>query len=107
MIEHTPTHWHYQENSDAYTHIVRSGDRFIFQLSQDTSGEAEATARFIVKAVNSHDALVKALTLAEDVLSRRPFSTEIWPNGMHPQEGIEQIRAALASIKEPEMMRRA
>ena len=59
-----------------------------------------ANAAFIVKACNSHDALVKALTLAEDILSRRPFSAEIWPNGMHPQEGIEQIRAALASIKE-------
>ena len=37
-----------------------------------------------------------ALTLAEDVLSRAPFSTGIWPNGMHPQVGIEKIRAALS-----------
>jgi len=41
-------------------------------------------------------AVLEALTLAEDVLSRRPFSSGIWPNGMHPQEGIEKIRAALA-----------
>ena len=42
------------------------------------------------------DELVKALVLAEDVLSRSPFSNQIWPNGMHPNTGIEQIRAALA-----------
>lgn len=62
MSEHTALPWRYQEKSDAYTHIVRSGDRFILQLSQDTSGQAEATARFIVRAVNAHAALVKALT---------------------------------------------
>lgn len=37
----------------------------------------------------------KALELAEDVLSRSPYSTAIWPNGMHPNAGISQIRAAL------------
>lgn len=37
----------------------------------------------------------KALELAEDVLSRSPFSTDFWPNGMHPQVGIEQIRTAI------------
>lgn len=42
------------------------------------------------------DAMREALVLAEDVLSRAPFSTDIWPNGMHPQRGIKQIRAALA-----------
>jgi len=41
--------------------------------------------------------LREALALAEDVLSRWPFSTEIWPNGLHPQEGIAKIRAALKS----------
>lgn len=42
----------------------------------------------------------EALILAEDVLSRRPYSAEIWPNGTHPAIGIEQIRAALAAIRE-------
>lgn len=40
--------------------------------------------------------LRKALTLAEDALSRSPFSTQIWPNGTHPNAGIELIRAALS-----------
>ena len=43
----------------------------------------------------------EALELAEDVLSRRPFSTEIWPNGMHPQTGITKIREAIASLSRP------
>ena len=42
------------------------------------------------------EALEAALRLAEDVLSRAPFSTDIWPNGMHPQRGITIIREALA-----------
>ena len=41
--------------------------------------------------------LREALTIAEDVLSRAPFSTEIWPNGMHPQRGINKIRKALGA----------
>lgn len=40
-----------------------------------------------------------ALELAEDVLSRAPFSNQIWPNGMHPHFGIEKIRAALKDLK--------
>jgi len=46
--------------------------------------------------------VVEALTIAEDVLSRSPYSTAIWPNGMHPQTGIEKIRAALASLSSTE-----
>lgn len=44
----------------------------------------------------------EALELAEDVLSRAPFSTGIWPNGMHPQTGIDKIRDAIRSLGEPQ-----
>jgi hypothetical protein len=43
----------------------------------------------------------RALELADDVLSRFPYSAELWPNGTHPNAGIAQIRAAL-SPKEPD-----
>ena len=43
--------------------------------------------------------IVKALELAEDVLSQAPMSTMIWPNGVHPQTGITTIRNALASAR--------
>ena len=46
------------------------------------------------------EALEAALRLAEEVLSQAPFSTDIWPNGMHPQRGITIIRAALAPEQE-------
>jgi hypothetical protein len=43
-------------------------------------------------------AVLEALKLAEDVLSRSPFSTDIWPNGMHPNTGINKIRDAIKSL---------
>ena len=51
MSKHTPGPWTYQEESDAYTHIVRGPNNyFITQLSQDTSGRSEADARLIAAA---------------------------------------------------------
>ena len=44
--------------------------------------------------------LREALTLAENVLSRAPFSTQIWPDGTHPQRGITKIRSALGAALE-------
>ena len=52
-----------------------------------------ANARLIAAA----PMLLEALILAEDVLSRSPFTGEIWPNGTHPNAGITQIRAAIAA----------
>jgi hypothetical protein len=51
----------------------------------------------IQRLEQERDALQEALTLAEDVLSRSPFSNHMWPNGIHPQIGMEQIRAALGA----------
>ena len=59
----------------------------------------EISKALVAKAADRIEELTKALTLAEDVLSRFPFSTAIWPNGMHPQIGITQIRAALEERK--------
>ena len=47
-------------------------------------------------------AALEALELAEDVLSRAPFSTGIWPNGMHPQVGIDKIRDAIKLLSRTE-----
>lgn len=50
---HTPTPWRYQEKSDAYTHIVRSGEnRFVCQFPQGTGGTSEASARHTIACVN-------------------------------------------------------
>lgn len=55
-----PTPWHYQENSDAYTHIVRAADnQFVCQMPQDTSGVAEGEARLIAAAPAMRDLLTR------------------------------------------------
>jgi hypothetical protein len=58
MSKHTPGPWAYQEDSDAYTHIVRGhNNRFICQLAQTTSAEIEANARLIAAAPELLEAL--------------------------------------------------
>lgn len=60
--KHTPGPWTYQEDSDAYTHIVRGpNNRFICQLNQSTSAEIEANARLIATAPELLDALIEAV----------------------------------------------
>lgn len=62
--KHTPipTPWRYQENSDAYTHIILGlAGEFICSTLQDSSGESEANARLIVHRVNTWEGLRDAL----------------------------------------------
>ncbi len=48
---HTPGPWHYQENLDAYTHIVRdSNNGYVCKCSQDSSRNTEDNARLIAAA---------------------------------------------------------
>lgn len=58
---HTKGKWVYQEESDAYTHIVRPAENLnaiICSCGQDSTGVSEANARRICQCVNSHDALL-------------------------------------------------
>ena len=55
-----------------------------------------ADAVALASLLRAADEMREALELAEDVLARFPFSTEMWPNGTHPNDGIVKIRAALA-----------
>lgn len=63
--------------------------------NEDLRQEFDANARLIAAAPE----MLAALKLAEDVLSRAPFSTNIWPNDMHPNTGIAQIRRAIAKAE--------
>lgn len=61
--KHTPGPWFYQENSDAYTHIVRAAAKpnlILVHLRQDSSGETEANARLIAAAPTMYVALATA-----------------------------------------------
>lgn len=86
--KHAPGPWAYQEDSDAYTHIVRGpGNRFICQLAQTPSAEIEANARLIAAAPELLEAL-------KDLIG--------WvPGGVHfhtdaPQKAVERASAAIA-----------
>lgn len=58
--------WNYQEDSDAYTHIVRGlGNEYIGSCPQGTDGKAEATARLWAAAPEIYDALAFMLLLAK------------------------------------------
>lgn len=83
--------WHYQEESDAYTHIVRGpNNEHIVQLPQDTSGKAEARARFIAGGPE----LLEALTEARAFVDRH---TEDWYTTGN--ELLARIDAAIAKAE--------
>lgn len=93
---HTPGPWAYQEESDAYTHIVRAGDRFLCQLSQDTSGESEANARLMAAAPD----LLEALRMMVRGLEWR---IENHPQCIDPSdyEALSAARLAILQATEP------
>jgi hypothetical protein len=63
---HTPGPWHYQDESDAYTHIVRGPKgEFVVSAPQDTSGTAEADTRLIAAAPEMLEALEGVLRVAD------------------------------------------
>jgi hypothetical protein len=51
MSKHTPGPWHYQEKSDAYTHIIRGpNNEYVAGFSQHSNGRSEADARLAAAA---------------------------------------------------------
>lgn len=64
-----------------------------FRYQDDLRHENETRVKGKIAILRS------ALLLAENVLSRAPLSTQIWPDGKHPNEGIQQIRDALAKTE--------
>ncbi|UQA69574.1 hypothetical protein K1516_16785 [Stenotrophomonas maltophilia] len=77
MTGRTQGPWAYQEQSDAYTHIVRGpNNRFICQLSQDSSGESEKTARLISAAPEMCDELEMLCNVLEGGAEPLPAEVE-------------------------------
>lgn len=96
-MKHTELPWHYQEDSDTYTHIIRdpSGSRIVAQFRQDTSGLPEANAAFIVKACNNHYTLLEALKDLMPVLQQ-------WEPDHSSGEELRAWGRAVMAIKEAE-----
>lgn len=101
--QHTPTRQYYYRMDGCVAHHNGAPDCICWH-NEGTGPLADQPGRVFnwrpsyasLKARN--EAMEAALRLAEDVLSRAPFSTGMWPNGMHPQTGIEIIRSALPPI---------
>ena len=94
MPTHTPGPWHYQEDSDAYTHIVRGPTgKIIASTAQNSSGEAEANARLIAAAPNL---LSAAKRMLEAVRSKDPAE----PGTQRPDGGaVMSLKGAIAKAE--------
>ncbi|HEY1980713.1 MAG TPA: hypothetical protein VGH13_11550 [Xanthobacteraceae bacterium] len=97
--------------ADAWHDLIEKDDRTSPEEYPDHALiTADELADYIQRALapnppgDVREKVIEALTLCEDVLSRAPFSTEILPNGMHPQLLITKVRDALelASPKDAE-----
>jgi hypothetical protein len=108
VMAHTPGPWFYQEESDAYTHIVRAhGGRFITQLSQNRDGEAEANARLIARAPYMADEIQRLLDVNADLLAALNKAYRIMCSGTPPHSVRETnarrvLRLAIAQAEPPE-----
>lgn len=64
IAKHTPGPWNYQEEADAYTHIVRGpANEFICSGPQDSSGRARADMKLAAMA----PVLLKSLKELESI----------------------------------------
>jgi hypothetical protein len=88
--------WHYQEESDAYTHIVRGpSNAFIVQLSQTRNGRSEARARLMAAAPDLLATLLDILEMNDDFRANMPAGWE----GDLLQDACEDARAVIARHK--------
>lgn len=106
MDKSTPRPWHISEAVTDYSEVVRGPkDEYVLRVGQNLA-EKHDNAALIVKAVNSHDELVGALTgllkcRSVDILEE---SAREYPYGKEDVADIvaafDRARAALALAKE-------
>lgn len=98
--KHTPGPWAYQEDSDAYTHIVRGpGNRFICQLAQTTSAEIEANARLIAAAPEMFEALDTIGGLSRALRQGGPDPMDLQGLSDALEEAIDLANSLVAQIE--------
>lgn len=104
MAEHTPTPWHFEElehRPDGCGYIRHETDRFEISHHGDTGRTREenlANAALIVKAVNSHDALVNALQNARRYINAVIVNTPDKKKRRNFGDCLRIIDAALAKV---------
>lgn len=101
MSEHTPTPWYWTKviernfdgsGGDAWPIYKKDG-----RYAHPATANNESDAAFIVRAVNSHDALVAALELFERQWNACGPNSDF---GRHFGNVRDVVRAALASARE-------
>lgn len=98
--KHTPGPWAYQEDSDAYTHIVRGpGNGFICQLAQTTSAEIEANARLIAAAPEMFEALDTIGGLSRALRQGGPDPMDLQGLSDALEEAIDLANSLVAQIE--------
>ena len=104
MSERTPTPWHIAatEHTELVMGFKDNTECVLAELDTDdvSMQESEANAAFIVKAVNSHDALEDFVRWVDSWVSNPVSSYSV--NALDGLFGMTRDKiAALASIKEP------
>ena len=97
MTEATKRPWGYVHHKGLDKHLVGATLENV-AIVEDRHGNAKENANLIVKAVNSHDALVAALVCAEADLEGLVESEQV--EDSHPAwQTLKEIRTALEAAK--------
>lgn len=99
MSEHTQLPWRVDRSHDIEWEGVSvwSGDVLIAHVVADQHGEEEANAALIVRAVNAHNDLLRAVKLALALVMTNPFTGER-KIALDPK-AEEQLRRAVAKAE--------
>jgi hypothetical protein len=97
---HTPTPWRISKQHRDQSFMLDSPRRGIFRLDPFTSGmnDATANAAFIVRAVNSHAALVEALEMTQDAILHQARMSN-GPRNVALDRAYQKNQATLALAK--------
>ena len=103
MTEATKRPWGYVHHKGLDKHLVGAVLENV-AIVEDRHGNAKENAEFIVKAVNSHDALVAALEACQFALSAHSPDVpedmrQDWCATSYDKEAIEAATAALEAAK--------
>ena len=102
MTDATPRPWRHKKHGGRYRIVDSAQELTIAYVPIEHMNKAEANAALIVRAVNAHDDLVKALRLVERQLPKNADAAA-YVQGTADFHGDEiiQIRAALAKAGAP------
>lgn len=107
MADHTPTPWQWDsgiippDGPGTYSDIYVNGGEIIIAQVNDQIEQGKANAEFIIKAVNHHDALVKALQVLLDEATSFSVSGVYFDEDCMGHKGPDLARKALELVGSP------